>query len=65
MSHHTVNGGMVFRVCYGDNTVEANQFPYLIAATYEKEIHDTANNAFVTVPDSTWTVTLEDITLTF
>jgi len=51
----TVNGGMVFGVCYGDNTVEASQFPYLIAATYEKgEIP--VGYSVKEIPEYTWAI---------
>ncbi len=55
MSHNTVNGGMVFGVCYGDITVEANQFPYLIAATYENgEIP--VGYSMKEIPEYTWAI---------
>lgn len=55
VSHNTVNGGIVFGVCYGDNTVEGNQFPYLIAATYEKgEIP--VGYSVKEIPEYTWAI---------
>lgn len=55
MSRNTVNGGMIFGVCYGDNSVDANQFPYLIAATYEKgEIP--IGYSVKEIPEYTWAI---------
>jgi AraC family transcriptional regulator len=55
MSRNTVNGGMVFGICYSDKTVEADQFPYLIATTYEKD-EIPVGYSVKDIPEYTWAI---------
>ena len=55
MSRNTVDDGMVFGVCYDENIGEANRFPYLIAATYEKS-EIPIGYSVKEIPEYTWAV---------